>query len=132
MPADVRAFFDAYRDAFNRLDGRAVSAHYDRPALIVDAAGNSVFADGAALDANNVALCEQYAKSGFLRAGFETRAFLAQGDNFCVANLAWTIERHHQAPQRFNTSYALAKRNGTWKVATVTAYEERPWSNKHG
>lgn len=132
MPADIKAFFDTYRDAFNRLDGRAVSAHYDQPAMIVHAGGNGVLADGAALDANNIALCEQYANSGFLRAEYAARAFLPQGDNFCVVDLAWTVERREQAPQRFSTAYALARRNGTWKVAMVTAYEEpRPWS-EHG
>ncbi|MEO8102597.1 MAG: hypothetical protein ABI790_08725 [Betaproteobacteria bacterium] len=132
MPADVQAFLDTYRDAFNRLDSRAVSAHYDLPAMIVHAGGNGLFADAAALDANNAALCEQYANSGFLRADFEERAFLPQGDNFCVVDLQWRIERRAQAPQRFNTAYSLAKRNGMWKVAVVTAYEEpRPWS-EHG
>jgi ketosteroid isomerase-like protein len=132
MPIDVQAFLDSYCDAFNRLDGRAVSAHYDRPAMIVDAGGNGVFADEAALNANNVALCEHYAEDGFFRADFAERTFLAQGDNFCVVDLAWTIERRHQEPQQFKTSYSLAKRNGTWKVAAVTAYEEhRPWS-EHG
>ena len=132
MPAEVQAFFDTYRDAFNRLDGCAVSAHYDRPAMIIHAGGNGVFTDEAALDANNVALCEQYQKSGFLRADFEERTFLPQGDNFCVIDLAWKIERRHQVAQQFNASYSLAKRNGAWKVAAVTAYEERrPWS-EHG
>lgn len=132
MPADVQAFFNQYRDAFNRLDGHAVSAHYDRPAMIVHAAGNGVFADEAALDANNVALCAQYEEGGFLRADFEERAFLPQGDSFCVVDLAWKIERREQTPQHFNTAYSLAKRLGTWKVAVVTAYEERrPWS-EHG
>ena len=129
MPTDVQAFFDHYRDAFNRLDGRAVSAHYDQPAMIVHAGGNGVFTDEAALNTNNVALCEQYASSGFVRADFEERAFLPQGTNFCVVDLAWKIERRDQLPQQFNTSYSLAKRNGTWKVTAVTAYEERrPWS----
>jgi hypothetical protein len=132
MPADVQAFFDAYRDAFNRLDGRAVSAHYDRPAMIIHASGNGVLADEAALNANNMALCEQYQKSGFLRAEFAERAFLPLGEDFCVVDLTWNIERRDQAPQQFNTAYSLAKRNGTWKVAAVTAYEERrPWS-EHG
>lgn len=132
MPADVQTFFEHYRDAFNRLDGRAVSACYDRPAMIVHAGGNGVLADEAALDANNVALCAQYAKDGFLRADFEERSFLPQGDNFCVVDLAWKIERRDQGQQQFNTSYSLAKRNGAWKVAAVTAYEERrPWS-EHG
>ena len=132
MPADILAFFDTYRDAFNRLDGRAVSAHYDRPAMIMHAGGNGVFADEAALNANNIALCEQYRKSGFLRAEFAERAVLPLGEDFCVVDLTWSIERHDQAPQRFNTAYSLAKRNGSWKVAAVTAYEERrPWS-EHG
>ena len=129
MPADVHAFFDRYRDAFNRLDGRAVSAHYDRPAMIVHAGGNGVLLDEAALDANNAALCEQYAKGGFLRADFAERAFLPQGNDFCFVDLAWTIARRAQAPQQFNTAYSLAKRAGTWKVAVVTAYQERrPWT----
>ncbi len=132
MPADVQAFFATYRDAFNQLDGRAVSAHYDQPAMIIHAGGNGVFMDEAALDANNIALCEQYQNSGFLRADFAERAFLPQGEDFCVVDLTWNIERRHQAPQQFNTAYSLAKRNGTWKVAAVTAYEERrPWS-EHG
>jgi hypothetical protein len=132
MPADVLAFFVTYRDAFNRLDGRAVSAHYDRPAMIIHASGNGVLADEPALNANNMALCEQYQKSGFLRAEFAERAFLPLGEDFCVVDLTWSIERRDQAPQQFNTGYSLAKRDGAWKVAAVTAYEERrPWS-EHG
>ena len=132
MPADVRAFFELYRDAFNRLDGRAVSAHYDRPAMILHAGGAGVFADEAALDANNVALCKQYEKDGFLQAEFEERKYLSQGDNFCVVDLAWKIERRNRTPQCFNTTYSLAKRLGAWKVAVVTAYEERRTWSEHG
>ena len=131
MPADVQNFFDAYRDAFNRLDGRAVSAHYDLPAMIVHDSGNGVFADAAALDANNVALCAHYAEDGFVRADFAERAFLPQGENFCVVDLAWTIERQGKVPQTFNTSYALARRAGRWKVAVVTAYQERRPGGRH-
>jgi hypothetical protein len=61
VPVEISLFFDSYRDAFNRLDGHAVSAHYDLPAMIVDARGNGVFADAAALEANNIALCRHYA-----------------------------------------------------------------------
>ena len=125
MPAEIRNFFDSYRDAFNRLDARAVSAHYDIPAMIAHAGGNGVFADTDALEANNVALCAQYANGGFVRADFEERAFVPQSGDFCVADLTWTIARKAQPPQCFNTSYALAKREGAWKVFCVTAYEER-------
>ena len=131
MPADVQIFFDTYRDAFNRLDGRAVSAHYDLPAMIVDNGGNGVFTDDAALDANNIALCAHYAQDGFVRADFAERAFLPQGENFCVVDLAWTIERRDKGSQTFNTSYALARRADRWKVAMVTAYDERRPGGRH-
>ena len=70
MPKHIRAFFDSYRDAFNQLDGHAVSAHYDIPAMIAHAGGNGVFVDIEALNANNIALCAQYANGGFLGAEF--------------------------------------------------------------
>lgn len=131
MPAEIRDFFDSYRDAFNRLDGRAVSAHYDLPAMIVHAGGNGVFMDAEALDANNIALCDQYAQNGFVRADYIAGAFLPQGEDFCVADLAWTITCRDQPPQQFNTSYSLAKRDDQWKVAAVTAYQERRVRREH-
>lgn len=128
MPADVHAFFDSYRDAFNRLDGKAVSAHYAIPAMIAHAGGQGVFIDVEALEANNAALCEQYARSGFVRAEFAPHTFVPQSADFCVADVAWKITRNDQAPQCFNASYALSRREGKWKVFCVTAYEERrPW-----
>jgi hypothetical protein len=125
MPAEIHTFFESYRDAFNRLDGHAVSAHYDIPAMIAHAGGNGVFADLEALNANNVALCAQYAASGFQRADFEERAFVPQNDDFCVADLSWEITSGVQATQRFNASYALRRKDGKWKIFCVTAYEER-------
>lgn len=131
MPAEIRRFFDSYRDAFNRLDGRAVSAHYDLPAMIVHAGGNGVFMDAEALEANNVALCDQYLQSGFVRADYTAGAFLPQGDDFCVVDLGWTITRRDLMPQQFNTSYTLARRGNQWKVAAVTAYQERRVWREH-
>jgi ketosteroid isomerase-like protein len=132
MPAEIRQFLESYRDAFNRLDGRAVSAHYDLPAMIVHAGGNGVFIDAAALEANNQALCDQYAGDGFVRADFEPQAFVAQGSDFCVADVAWKITCAGKPPRQFNTSYALARRAGAWKVACVTAYEEPRPRTEHG
>ena len=129
MPADIQKFFNGYRDAFNRLNGHAVSAYYDVPAMIAHAGGNGVFHDIGELNANNVALCAQYTNDGFVRADFNERTFVPQGENFCVADLAWTITRKEKPPQCFNTSYALARRGGAWKVFCVTAYDEkRTWA----
>ena len=62
MPKEIHNFFETYRDAFNRLDGHAVSAQYDIPAMIAHAGGNGKFLDVDALNANNVSLCAQYAR----------------------------------------------------------------------
>ena len=97
--------------------------------MIAQAGGNDIFLGVAALDANHVALCEQYANGGFLCADFETRAFLAQSEDFCVADPAWKIILEDHAPKCFNTPYALSRRQGAWKVFCVTAHEEqRPWA----
>jgi ketosteroid isomerase-like protein len=126
MPNDVRAFFESYRDAFNRLDGRGVSAHYQVPSMISSRAGEGLFATREALEANNLALCAHYAQSKFLRADFRVNHFVAQGDDFCFADLAWTIEKQSSPPDQFNTSYQLVKRaDHRWRIEHVTAYSEQ-------
>ena len=127
MPADIRQLFDAYRDAFNRLDGRAVSAFYQVPSMISHSSNAGLFADTETLIANNEALCAMYRDSGFVRAEYVESASIEQGDHFFVADLAWTIHRDNQAPQRFNTTYQLVRRGdaaAAWKIEHVAAYSE--------
>ena len=127
MPADIRQFFDAYRDAFNRLDGRAVSTFYQVPSMISNSSHHGLFVDTETLIANNAALCAMYRDSGFVRAEYVESASIAQGAHFFVADLAWTIHRDNQAPQRFNTTYQLVRRGdavAAWKIEHVAAYSE--------
>ena len=127
MPADIRQFFDAYRDAFNRLDGRAVSTFYQVPSMISNSSHHGLFVDTETLIANNAALCAMYRDSGFVRAEYVESASIAQGAHFFVADLAWTIHRDNQAPHRFNTTYQLVRRGdvaAAWKIEHVAAYSE--------
>jgi hypothetical protein len=125
MPQQIRAFFDSYRDAFNRLDANAVSSHYRVPAMISSAQSEGLFADEAALRANNAALCDLYRGAGFVEAHYDVATQFAQGEDFFFADLRWTVRKDGVAPDVFNTSYQLAKRNGEWKIEHVTAYSER-------
>lgn len=128
MPADIRQFFDAYRDAFNRLDGRAVSAFYQVPSMISNSSNEGLFVDAETLIANNEKLCALYRNSGFVRSEYVENASITQGDHFFVADLGWTIHRDNQAPQRFNTTYQLVRRGdaaAAWKIEHVTAYSEK-------
>ncbi len=131
MPTAIRAFFEFYRDAFNRLDGRAVTAHYALPAMISNHHSEGLFVDMDALIHNNETLCRLYADGGFKRADFCENVSLEQGGHFFMADLAWTIQFTDQPAQQFNTTYQLAKRSDSgdgqtrWKIEHVTAYSER-------
>ena len=130
MPADVRAFFDAYQAAFNRLDGRAVSAFYQVPSMISSGTGPGLFTDEESLIANNEKLCEIYRDSGFVRTEYRECGAIPQSDNFFVVDLEWGIHREQQPPQVFNTTYQLVRRDtaSAWKIEHVAAYsEKRSW-----
>jgi ketosteroid isomerase-like protein len=131
MPAAIRAFFERYRDAFNSLDGDAIAQLYALPSGIVDGAGYTHWTDVAPIGANMRALCELYRQHGYVRAEFSERSFIAQGDDFAIADLAWRIERNDAAPWEFCTTYNLKRDQGEWKVLLCTAYsEQRLQSNK--
>lgn len=126
MPPDIRAFFDRYRDAFNRLDGEAVARLYAVPAGIVSAGGYTHWTSFEPIVANMVALCRLYADNGFSATAYVPAAFIEQGSDFAVADLAWTIERTGgQAPWRFHTTYNLARTAEGWRILLCTAYEEQ-------
>ncbi len=126
MPEQIKAFFDSYRDAFNRLDARAVSAHYQVPSMISSASGAGLFGDEDALTHNNEALCKHYAEAGFVRADYAVNLDLAQGDDFHLVDLQWTIAKMEAPPDVFSTTYQLVKRRGgDWKIEHVCAYSEK-------
>ncbi len=125
MTSDVREFFEQYRAAFNRLDGEAVARLYAVPSGIVDDRGYTHWPSLEPVRDNMVALCELYRSNGFLSARFEPASFLAQGDNFAVADLAWHVDRTDgQAPWRFHTGYNLMRTGAGWRILLCTAYEE--------
>lgn len=126
MPPDIRAFFDRYRNAFNRLDGEAVARLYAVPSGIVSAGGYTHWTSFEPIVANMVALCRLYADNGFGATAYVPAAFIEQGSDFAVADLSWTIERTGgREPWRFHTTYNLARTAEGWRILLCTAYEEQ-------
>ena len=126
MPRDVAQFFEQYRDAFNRLDGGAVADLYCVPSGIVSDVGLTTWDSRDPIAKNMGALCDLYRANGFKQAAFETSHFFAQGNEFVVADLAWTIEREGGAdPWCFRTTYNLRRMVEGWRVILCTAYEEQ-------
>ena len=126
MPPDVAAFFEQYREAFNRLDGDAIADLFCVPSGIVSDRGLTAWQSREAIAENMVDLCALYLANGYKHARFEPNHFIAQGVNFAVADVAWTIEREAgQEPWQFHTSYNLRRTVEGWRVVLCTAYEEK-------
>ena len=125
MPREIHAFFDAYRDAFNRLDGRAVAALYAAPSGIVDETGYEHWPTLEHVERNMVALCGLYRKNGYVSATFQPASFIDQGPNCAIADVEWTIDWSGREPSSFHTTYNLMRTADGWRVLLATAYSER-------
>jgi len=126
MPAEIRAFFERYRDAFDWLDGEAVARLYAVPSGIASEDRYTPWPTFESIRENMAALCALYKENGYSSATFEPVAFLAQGENFAIADVSWNIERSgRREPWRFNTTYNLMRTSEGWRVVLCTAYSEK-------
>lgn len=126
MPPEIRAFFDSYREAFNRLDGEAVARLYAVPSGIVSDRGYTHWSSFEPIAENMVALCKLYAENGFASTVYQLAAFIGQGEHNAIADLSWTVERTNgQEPWRFNTTYSVMRTVEGWRVLLCTAYQEK-------
>ncbi len=125
MPNEIRAFFEAYRDAFNALDGKAVAHLYAEPSGIAQDGKYTHWATEQAVAENMVKLCELYEGKGFVRTDFSPGQCIHQGENHAVADVQWRIEWNAgQEPWQFQTTYNLIHTQEGWRVLLCTAYTE--------
>ena len=124
MPAEIRAFFEHYREAFDRLDGEAVARLYAIPSGIASDGGYTHWPTFEPIHANMVALCALYRENGYVAATFEPVSFLAQGDNYAIADISWFIERSGQCePWRSipRTTWCAPRKAGEFSCAPPIA-----------
>ena len=128
---EATAFFEHYRDCFNRLDGDAVADAWHVPSGIADSLGDggaarvTAYADDAALRANMRALCDVYRRNGFARAEFGLLDHVALGANHAFAHLHWTLRRADGSElQSFRTGYQLARTAAGPRALLAVAYQE--------
>ena len=129
--AEVQAFFETYRAAFNRLDGDAVADHWHTPSAITNSRSGEAGAqltwwiDDAPMRANHRALCDVYRGSGYHHAEFEVIDCISLGTDHAFADVHWTLwQSDGSLLQDFHTSYNLLRTPAGPKVLLVTAYEE--------
>ena len=126
------AFFETYRDAFNRLDGEAVADLWCGASGIADSRGPDGTArltwwpDDAPMRANHRALCEVYRQADYARADFELQQHHALGAHHAFAHVHWTLRRRDGSLlQQFHTGYQLMRTATGPRVLLAVAHEEQ-------
>ena len=127
---EIQAFFEAYRAAFDRLDGDAVADLWHAGSGITDSGSD----DGARLTwwpneapmrANHRALCERYRQGGYGSADFVIEQHVPMGPNHAFAHLRWTLRRSDGALlQHFHTGYQLMRTANGPRVLLAVAHQE--------
>ena len=130
-PRETQAFFESYRDAFNRLDGNAVADLWHGSSGITDsgAAGSVArltwWNDDAPMRANHIALCAAYRSHHYGRADFTIEQHLALGPNHAFVHLHWTLQRQDGSLlQQFHTGYQLMRTTAGPRVLLAVAHQE--------
>lgn len=126
---ETEAFFAAYRDAFDRLDGDAVAALWHGASGIADAQDGcgrqTWWPDAAPMQANHRALCEVYRAAGYHHAEFTIERHVPMGPAHAFALLHWTLCRTDGGVlQRFHTGYQLMRTADGPRVLLAVAYQE--------
>jgi len=123
--ADVQAYFSAYRDAFNHLDGDAVADLWHVPSGIAQGDGVTWWGEDAPMRANHRALCARYRSAGYGRADFEIVHHEPLGAGHAFVRVQWTLWRRDGTPlQGFGTGYQLVRTAQGPRVLLCTAFEE--------
>ena len=129
-PTETQTFFEAYREAFNRLDGDAVADLWHTHCGITDtgADGNAQltwWAESAPVRANHRALCQLYRQAGYGRADFAIEQHVPMGPNHAFAHLHWTLQHHDgRVLQQFHTGYQLMRTAKGPRVLLAVAHQE--------
>jgi hypothetical protein len=128
---ETKEFFAAYRDAFNQLDGDAVTALWHLPSALSNSQPGEDFArltlwtDDASLRANWYALCDVYRESGAASWEFELREHVEMGEHHAFARVHWWLQREGgDVLQEFDTGYNLMRTPKGPRVVLCTAYQE--------
>lgn len=128
---EAQAFFETYREAFNRLDGQAVADLWHCSSGIADAQGPGGMArltwwpDDTPMRANHVALCEHYRRAGYGHADFHIEQHVPMGPAHAFVHVSWTLLRSDGGLlQQFLTGYQLVRTNQGLRVLLAVAHQE--------
>lgn len=128
---EVQAFFETYRDRFNRLDADAVADTWHtqsgiaHPAKGGDFAAYRMWTNELPMRENMRALCDLYRNNDYGHAEFEIDRHETMGTHHAFAIVQWTLKRKDGSLlQTFKTGYNLMRTEHGPRVILATQFEE--------
>ncbi len=124
MPSTIQQFFQYFLDAFRRRDAETMSECFALPCVFGHRGRQEVFSDRDALQKHFEDYLARYKGMGLNAERFVIRSLMMLGDDFAVANVAWTLLGAGGKIKAFHTAYNVYRNEGAWSIWAVTQHEE--------
>lgn len=124
MAASVQQFFQRYLEAMRRHDATALAHCHALPCLLAQPGARRVLTTADDLDAHCRRTMRLTAEAGLVPESFELRAFVALGDAFAFAEVAWRPGAEAPRHDVLHTGYQLARTGGGWAIVSTTAHAD--------
>lgn len=124
MATTIQQFFNAYLDGMRRNQPEVMADSYTLPILIASHDDQLVMTDRQQVLDYCVRMLERHAQIGLRPERFTIRSSLMFGDEFGVANVAWSMLGPNRSMKTFHTAYNVRRAHGEWTIWAVTTHEE--------
>lgn len=124
MATTIQQFFSFYLDGLRRQQADVLADCHCVPVLVADPTGQVVLSDREQVLEHCHKLLARAAEEGLRAERFTIRSSLLLGDEFAVANVAWSMLAPNHGMKTFHTAYNLRRAHGDWTIWAVTTHEE--------
>jgi hypothetical protein len=123
MAITIQQFFTSYVDAYRRQNVDMINPFFSVPCVIADANSQRVLADAADVNRYIGETLKHFASLGVASERLTIRSLLLLGDEFAVANVAWSMLGSNRNLRTFHSAYNVRRAQGNWAIWAVTAHE---------
>ena len=123
MATTIHQFFGVYLDGCRRQHVDTLIACHALPCVIASRDDQRLIADRQQLLDYLHRLLEGFATRGVTVERFTVRSTLLLGDEFAVANVAWSTLGANRALRTYHAAYNVRRHNGDWAIWAVTEHE---------
>ena len=123
MATTIHQFFGVYLDGCRRQHIDTLVACHALPCVIATPDDQRLIADRQQLEEYCHRLIERHASRSVSVERFTVRSTLLLGDEFAVANVAWSTIGQNRSLRTFHAAYNVRRQNGDWAIWAVTEHE---------